>query len=416
MGVPVTSNGYRIRRGVQSAPDSVPAGALQVVPFGTFNFTGGAPNRNPAINVTAGSQQVAANPAEYTEVSGRAECDSLYGHYDIERAAVCGQSGLSAGVSVTATTISAVVSGGLNVLRHGTGGAWNSFRAGDMVRISGQTTNGADYCAFVASTPTGSDTDLPLVAAYKTLSAEAAGASITVKYESRIRMGTDLPLLMYEAWHIPTGSRGDEYLNTMVTSWGWSMDFPGPIRESFAFVGGKVPIPLAAALANGSTDAPAQHPANSNVMFGAKLAATGFGGGFRYGGVLMPNLRISKLSRTITRPGKTSGGAGEFGPRVAFTDGLFQVQYEMEVMRDCDEAEDLRSDALDPSTVTSFGWAVRDALGRIYYDLAERVEPAKGDTGGLKRDGEDAVTLSFVGSVGALTGSMFQRTYLGLAA
>lgn len=390
----------------ETTPGTTPAGSMQATVWNSFGpQSGGGPGRQASGGVSP-DQQIYDNPATYTEVALQGSAPSIYNNAPAFRSAICGQAGgYSAAVTVTGSDIAAVVSG--NKLTKVAGG-WSTFGIGDIVQVDGLTTNGTSFVALIGSAPT--STDLPF--AWPTLLAEAAGASVTVKHLGRVRIGSDFVTLTVEQWHTKI-AKGDVYRHCGLTDWTWGFDIPNPPQESFSLLCGSRPEKITAQLANATTAAPARSVHNSNTHFGYKAGAA-YGGGFRYSGTLFTPtaLRIKKFEHKLTRPVKTSGGAGDFGPMSAYTDGLLDLTVTLEVMRDSAAAETLHADRRNIDTVASIGFAMIDPGGKKWYRYYPALQFLEGGDSGLNQEGEDFLTFPMKAKSDGVIG-MFQDTLLG---
>lgn len=401
---------YRVRFALEETPGITPSGALQSLVADTLTPSGIGPDRAPVGGVSP-DQMTYDNAATTTETTLALAAPSLYSHLGPFRAAALNQpAGYGSGVIVTGTDIAAVASGNKLTKAAGT---WGALAKNDFVWVTGLTTNGAAFLARVSGTPT--STDLPFDTAYKTLLAESAGATVTVKYAGKLVMGTTYTTLAIETWH-PVGGYGRLYNKVGVSDWSWSMDIPNPPKESFSMTCGRIPAYAESALGNGTTAAPTRAVHNSNVHFGAKLLTAG-GLGFRYGGVLYPydttGLRIRKLDHKVAHPVKTTGGAGEFGPLSSFSDGMIKMDITLEIYRDCAAAELLAQDREDLATVTSIGYGLIDDLGQKIYRYFPAVQFLKGTEGGLAQDNEDFLAFPMVAKADPNGQGMFREFLLG---
>lgn len=371
----------------ESTAGTTPAGSMLVLPFATFDPDGSI-TREQAGNVMADRQPTDHIPTEFP-VSAQASCDGLYDHYLNLEEAVMGAA-YAAGVTVTGTTISAAATG--NKLVHGTTGSWDSFVDGDFVDVSGLTTNGTSFVARVNGTPSG--TDLVIDTAWKTLVNESAGATVTVKHAGRGRIGNTLKTGTFELWN-SVSSHGQVLRGVGTTSWQCSWPHPNKAEQQFQFTGMTL-ARISAQLGNATTSAAAQYPWNTGTGFGHQTAPT-YGGGFRYGGTLLPNLHVAKISFTLANPIKTYGANGSFAYVGIYTDERFSLKVDLSVCRDSSDAEDLIDDAYDIATVASLAFVQVDAAGKkkLFYFPQMQIEKGKPD--GLKQNDKEMVELSFVG-------------------
>jgi hypothetical protein len=392
-----------VRRVAETTLGVTPAGAMIITPFGKFNFTGGAPSRSVAMNVAA-NQLPQANIPETTSYSGSGDSDSLYDHYLTEEANLMAAVAYSSPITVTGTDISAATSGNKLVKAAGT---WGGLARGMAVEVSG--TGFGTYVAKISGTVTA--TDLPLDAAWKTISIDiASGASVTVKNLGYIRPGTGVvPTNTYEMWNT-TGSHGQIITGAAPNEWTWGFAIPKPPTNAFKFIA-LTNTHVGARLVNTSTAAAAQYPHNSNLSFGYGLTPS-YGGGFRYGGVLLPDLRISKFTMKLTRPAKTGDAAGYFGPKSLYSDGLYVLTVDMDIYRDTAGAQTILTDTGNIATVASIAFVMVDPNGKKKLFEFQALEPIKGDGDGLKDTGEEMASISFLGKDDGLI-NMLQLTLLG---
>lgn len=397
---------YDVRFALEATPGSTPAGALQSLVAETLTPSGIGPDRTPTGGVSA-QQFTFDNAATTTQTTLALAAPSLYSHLGPFRAACLNQPlAYGSPVTVTGTDIAAVVSG--NKLTK-VAGTWSTLAKYDIVWVSGQTTNGTGYVAMVSGTPT--STDLPLT--WKTLSAESAGASITVKYVGRLVMGSTFTTVAIETWH-PVGGYGRIYNLVGVSDWTWGFTIPTEPKESFSLTCGMIPVYESSQLVNTTTPAPARYVHNSNQHFGAKLL-TGAGMGFRYGGVehAWPDLRIRKLEHKVTHPVNTSGAAGVFGPVSAYSDGMIKIDFTLEVMRDSVLAETMVNDRETLGTVASIGFGMIDDNGQKLYRWFPALQYVKGSEGGLTQQGEDFLTFPMVAKADPNGQGMMREFLLG---
>ncbi len=395
-----SSSQIRIRRVREATKGTLPAGAMDIVPFATWKMSGPIQREQPA-NVSA-DRLPRDNPATDITISGSATSDYIYGQYDgLMEEVSCAVFG--AAVTVTATDITATVSG--NKLVKGAG-TWSTLAAGDVVKVTGFATNPAAFIALVTSV---TSTDLAL--AWPTLVAEAAGPSVTVTYVGKLRQGTTFLTAHYEEFNLAS-TKGKQWPYVGVNSFGVTVPYPNRCQLDFGFTGGGRMTRLDAALANSSNAASTNPLRNSNIHFGGASVPTQ-GLGFRYAGVLMPDLRIQNLKLTFTNPLLAAGGAGALGPQDVSLDQLMSAQLEMTVYRNTADAEALIDDANDPDTVTAIGFGFRDGAGlRDYWHLPQ-AQPFNEETDGLKQAGREMVMLRWMLRYDATLASLFQYTKLG---
>lgn len=396
-----TKKDYSVRVIAETTQGTTPAGSMLEVPLESFSFTGQAPDREQAGNVSA-DQQVPDNIPTTRNPQASAASDVLYDHYKLFEAHCCGVAGYTSAITVTATTIAAVVSG--NKLT-GSGTPWVGLEAGDIVRIDGFATNPASFAAKILTTPTG--TDLALDPNWITLLAEAAGPSVTVTHKGRLRLGTLAPTMSVELWNA-NGVVGQIGRGVGISKWGWELPYPTKLKQTFAFTAITIAA-ISAQLANATTAAAAQYPMNSNTDFGVALTPT-FGGGFRYGGALFDG-RVEKLGFEVNKARKTSGKAGTFGPTAQYSDERYSVPLTLGLYRDHADVEAILVDSTDHTTVTSFDWIMADALGRRKAFSFPQVQFSKGDPGGLAQSGEEMVEFALMAKKDPTVG-MLQVTLL----
>lgn len=399
--VATTKKDYVARVIAETTQGTTPAGNMLEIPLEAFSFTGQAPDREQAANVSS-NQQVPDNIPTTRNPQATASADVLYDHYKLLEAHCCGQTGYTAAITVTASTIAAVASG--NKLT-GSGTPWAGIVIGDYVRVTGFTTNAADFVAKVTVTPTG--TDLALSTDWITLVDEAAGASITVTHKGKLSLGTANPTMSIELWNA-NGVVGQIGRGFGVSKWGWELPYPNKLKQTFSWAGISV-AEISAQLANATTAAAAQYPMNSNTDFGDALFPT-FGGGFRYGGAVFDG-RVEKLSFEVNKARKTSGKAGAFGPQAIFSDERYSISLSLGLYRDSTDAESVLADSRDHTSVTSFEWVMADALGRRKLFAFPQVQFTKGDPGGLAQSGEEMVEFTLMARTSTNQG-MFQVTLL----
>lgn len=385
---------YEVRMIPEETPGTTPAGAMQLMVFDSFSPDGDGPERVATGGVSP-DQQVYDNAPTTTATSISVEAPSFYDHYKLMQAAVLGQAGHSAAVTVTGSDISAVVSG--NKLLKGAG-TWGALAQYDIVEVRGLTTNGAAFLAMVSGTPTA--TDLPLDADWKTLQAEAAGAAVTVEYRGRLRYGSLLQTFSVELWHTK-GGYGWVYSNVGVGDWTWGFDIPNAPKNSFTLTCGRVPEKITTRLANATTAAPTDRSVHSSTIHFGRQAAPDWGGQFRYNGTVYDptELRIKKFEWKSPRTLNTSGGAGAFGPLSLSSDGLIEAMVTLEVFRDSAAAEVLLADRQDLDAVVSIAHGLVTPSGKKEVRHWPTLQNLKGGGGGLAQDGEDTLAFNYKAKV-----------------
>lgn len=394
------SSRIRIRRIAEVTPGTTPAGDMDIVPYATWSMTSPI-TRQVGANVSS-DRQARDNGATDRQTGGSATSDYIYGMYDPEiSAAFCAAQG--AAVTVTGTDIAAVASG--NKLTKGSGG-WSTLAAGDFVKVTGFTTNGATFIGKVSAVSGG---DLTLTR--PTLSNESAGASVTVAYVAKQKLGTALRTLTYESLNLAS-TKGEAYRKVGVNSFSLSVPEKGHCVLNFGYTGGGAPERLAAALANASAAANTNPIRSGPVHFlGAAVPTQGLG--FYYGNTLMDDLRITTLKLTVTNPLLAYGGAKDLGPTALDLDGEFVAMLDLTFHRDSDEAETLIADHDNTDTVTAIEFGFRDASGlRDLWSLPE-LQPQSESTDGVKKTGQEIVTLQYVARQQAATASLLQYFKLG---
>lgn len=393
------NSGKAVRRILEATQDVLPAGNMLAANFETFKLTGGI-KREQAGNVRPDRQPV-DNPATDIEVTGSATADFIHGDYDPEFAMAFANP-MAAAQSVTGTTISAVAAG--NIIRHGTTGSWVNFVDGDLVYITGFTTNGAAWLGRVNGTPAG--TDLVIDVLFKTLVNEAVGPSVTVMHAGRFRLGTSILTHHYEQWHA-LQVKGFEFGGVGVSQYMLDATLPTRIKQSWQ-LRGLSRTRLTAQLANATTAANGYPAVGSTSNFGDALNPT-FGFGIRYNGVLLSNIRMKSLKLTLDNPLLAEGALGNLGPIDLSLDNLFTVKVDASFLIIGANSETLITDSDNPDAEKSFGFGYKDAQGHRGYFWLPAVQPADGSDSGLQQSGSDEYSLSLVGKYSAV-GGMFQYT------
>lgn len=392
----------QLRRIREVTPGTTPGTNMDIVPYATWKASSPITRIQPQ-NVSA-DRQPRDNPASDRQVSGQATSDYLYAAYDPEfESAFC--AAMAATVAVTATDIEAEDTG--NKLIKAAGG-WSTLVAGDIVRVTGFVTpNPTTFVALVTSV-----TATDLVLAWPDVADEAAGGSITVTYIGRLRLGTTLLTHSYEKLNL-SGTKGEHWKYFAVNSLGLTVPEKGLCSLNFGYSGGDAtPVRLTAALGNSSNAASTNKPRNCNVHFGAASFPTQ-GLGFRYGGVLLTDLRIQSLKLTLNNPQLALGGVGSLGPTTLDLDQLFNAMLELTFLRTGDSATDLIADSDDVDTVVPIGFGFRDSDGLRDYWYGPAWQPYNEEDDGLKQAGQEIVSLKFMARYDSVSGSMLQYTKLG---
>lgn len=393
------NSGKAVRRILEVTQGTTPATAMAAANFETFKLSGGI-KREQAGNVRPDRQPV-DNPATDIEVSGNATADFIHGDYDPEMSMAFANT-MAAGQTVTAITIAAVAAG--NKLTHGTTGAWANFVDGDLVYVTGMTTNGAAWLGRVNGTPSGFD--LPIDPLFKTLVNETAGASITVMHGGRFRLGTSILTYTYEQWHA-LQVKGFVFRGVGVSQWMLDATLPTRMKQSWQ-LRGLTRARISAQLANATTAANGYPAVGSTSNFGDALNPT-FGFGIRYNGSLLSNLRMNSLKLTLDNPLLAEGALGTLGPIDLSLDNLFTVKVDASFLIIGANAETMITDSDNPDAEKSFGFGYKDSQGHRGYFWLPAVQPADGSDSGLQQSGSDEYSLSLVGKYSAV-GGMFQYT------
>lgn len=376
-------------------PGILPAGNMLVIPWATMPFKSSFTRATPDdVNSHGQSED---NPAEDLQISATGNGDFRFGQRDIPREEVF-RNTMTNSVSITSSLIAAVASG--NKLTRAAG--WGSLAAGDLFWSEGFVTNAPAFVGKVASTYTGSGSDLPL--AWPTLVDESAGPSVTVSHLGQLTFGTSLLTSSWEEFNLRS-NKGRKFLGLSATQWDLSMDFPGHWRESFTFAGMSAGARLSAQLANATTAATSRRTYNANTNTGDKTV-TGSQMGLRYGGSLLANVILKSFKLSVASPKLTEGGAGTLGPQIIDTDGLVTVKLDLKVLRTGTDVDTLMDDAQDPNSEKSVGLGLRDPNGKRVYLWMPKLQPNMGDPDGLKRSGSETVDLSYVARYDSLDSSM----------
>jgi len=389
------ASAIQVRRIREVTQGVLPGGAMQIVPFETFQLSGALTREQPG-NVTA-DRSVTDNPASDIKVTGTAKSDFLFGDYDgLIEELMCGTIGTP--FSLTASTIAAVVAGPSNKLT-GPASSWVGLGDGDVVLVTGFVTNGGLWIARVSGAPT--STDLNLDASFKPLAAEAAGPSVTVEHLGRWRTGTTILTAAYESWNTGT-SVGNQMGGVGVGQLVLGVPQPNKCTMQWQCVG-LTETEIAAQLANTSTQPTGNPLINSNTNFGDKTAI-GSGMGFRYGNsgiavptlpLLMPTLRIKKWDLTIASPILAEGGAGVLGPIDLSSDKRFDIKLALQVFRNSAAAETVYLDAQNPASVVQMGIGFRDAKGHRQYIWLPALQPLSAKTSGLAQSGREMIDVEY---------------------
>ena len=380
----MSSSTIEIRWILESTQGTLPAGNMQIIPFENYQYAAPLEREQPG-NVSSNRQPV-DNPATGFSGSGSGSADVSFLDHDLPIAGVFCEA-KQTGVTVTATTISAVASG--NTIDDSANGL-GSFAIGDFVQVSGLTTNGALFLARITAAAAGS---LSTDANFKTLVDEAAGSSITIKHSGFFKQGTTMRTCSGEEWNT-SSSKGWETNGVGVSGWDYSVPHPSKMTQSFSLTGMSQPNILASQLANASDAASGNGLVNSNVHFGDKVNATA-GLGFRYDGSVLSNLRIKDLKISFQNPISLAGGAGTLGPQDAELDGMFSLSVEITFYRNSADGETLLTDAQNPDALKSIGFGWIDGAGNRRYHWIPKCQPRAGSTTGLKQSDREMGTVSF---------------------
>jgi hypothetical protein len=376
----------------EDTPGVLPAGAMQVIPFGTFgvksSFTRGTPDD---VNTHG---QAEDNPAEDLTVSASGSGDFRFGIRDMPREEVF-RNTFSAAVTVTSALIAAVQSG--NKLTRAAG--WGSRAAGDIIWVTGFVTNGAAFAAKVSAV---SGADLTL--AWPALQDESAGPSVTVADLGQLIFGSSILTSYGETWNFRT-LKGRKHPGLSASQWDLSMTFPGHWRESFSYNGMLKAERISAQLANATTAAIQRRTFNASTNTGDKTVI-GSQMGVRYGGSLLTSIILKSLKLSVMSPKVTEGGAGVLGPQDIDTSGLVTVKLDIQVLNQGSDVDTLVDDANDPNAEKSFGLGLRDADGKRVYLWLPKLNPYNGDDDGIKREGKQVVDLSYTGRFDSVDSTM----------
>jgi hypothetical protein len=396
----------QIRRIREVTQGVTPAGAMQILPFETWQVSGPISREQPG-NVLA-SRQVADNPANNIKVSGSAKSDFTYSDYQgLNEECFC--AAMQAPATLTATTISATTAPSL----HNTAaGSWSIFSDGDLVLVSGFATNPAVFLARVSGAPTSSDLncDSSFGAGGAAFQVEAAGSSITVQHAGRYRLGTTMLTASYEEWNTQS-LVGKIHKGIGVSKFTLDVPYPNKCALSWTFEGISSKV-ISAQLVNTSTAWSGNPIINSNLNFGdAGVPTAGFG--FRYGNqgasALQPTVRIKSLKLEIDNPLLPEGGAGTLGPIDVSPDKRFNVKLTLSLFRNgAAMTEQMLTDAENAAATLSVGWGFKGPDGHRQYIYLPYVQPANEKTTGVKDAGREMGDLEYVGRIdGGVTG-MFQ--------
>lgn len=388
------ASAIQVRRIREVTEGTTPAGAMQILPFETFQISGPVSREQPG-NVRA-DRQIADNPAQDIKVSGSAKDDFTYSDYQplIEDAF---QTTMLAGVTVTATTISATTTPSLH---NTSAGSWAGFTDGDMALVSGFTTNPAVFLVRVSGAPTSSDLncDTSFGAGGAAFVVEAAGATITVQHAGRYRLGTTMQTATYEEWNTQS-LVGKVHRGIGVSKLTLDVPYPNKCALSWSFTG-VTSKTINAQLANSSTPWSGNPIINSNLHFGnSATPAAGFG--FRYGtqgsSALAPTIRIKSLKLELDNPLTAEGGAGTLGPIDVSPDKRFTIKLTISVFRNGATAtEQMITDAENSAANLSIGFGFIDGNGHRQYLYLPWVQPQSEKTTGVKQDGREMVDLEYV--------------------
>lgn len=403
MPTPGSAAAIQVRYVQETTQGTTPAGAMAIIPFETFSISGPVSREQPG-NVRS-DRQVADNPAHDIKVSGTGKSDYGYSDYDLLFAAGFA-SALTTPFTLTALTISATSAPALN---NTAAGNWGTLSDGDLILVTGFTTNPAVFLAHVSGAP-GANL-LTLDGTFTTLSTEAAGASITVQHAGRFRLGVSTLTGSFEEWNTQSGV-GKAHRGIGVNQVALSVPYPNKCSLSFSFTG-LTSVAIGAQLANATTSASGKPLINSNVNFGDASHPTA-GLGFRYGPkgntALLPSLRIKSLTLTVQNPLDPEGGAGTLGPVDISLDKRFDVKLSLEFFRNSAAAETLIADAEDSTKELGIGFGFRDNSGTRLYWLLPCMQPSNESTTGVNQTGREMGKVEYMGKVdGGVTG-MLQLT------
>lgn len=377
----------RVRRLREVTNGTLEAGNMLILPFESFNIDSPI-TREQGANVTSHRQPL-DNPATDMQITGSAKSDVIYSDYDGMYEEGFANTFSSAG-SMASTSIVAAASG--NTLTRG-GGAGSfvseGFAVGDIVKISGYTTNGAVFYGLVSAL---SATVMTL--RWPTLVDETA--SITIKHSGQLTLGTSMLTASYERLNMGT-TKGKKNLGVGVSQIVWNYPHPNKLSQSFTLVGMSPTTRITAALANGSSAASGNPAYNSNNNIGDGLNPTR-GLGFRINDALIPNVRFKNLTITVDNPLSAMGGLGALGPQDIALDGRFNVKLDIEAYRNHADAEALIDYAIDQTSVMKIGFGAVDNLGNVMYWYFHRVQPTDEKTSPVAQSGREMINMSLVGS------------------
>ncbi len=409
MSQPGSANQIGLRTIREVTQGVTPAGAMQQYFVESFSAAGPISREQPG-NVRS-DRQVPDNPANNIKVSGQAKSDYIHAAYQIWIESIM-QGAMASPASVTATTISAV--GATPAIHNTAAGSWSGFSDGDFALVSGFTTNPAVFLVHVNGAPATNDLTISseFGAGGVALVNEAAGASITVQHAGRFRFGTTMLSQSVEEWSTQT-SVGKIHKGLVATKFTLDLSYPNKLSMSWSFEGVSSKS-IAAQLANTTTNWSGGPVINSNTNFGdAGVPTAGFG--FRYGNqgasALMPTLRIKTLKVEIDNPVTAEGGAGTLGPIDVAADKRFNCKVTLNVFRDGSAAaEQIISDAENPSANLTMGFGFKDNNGKRQYMYFPYMQPSDEKTTGPKQDGREMGDITYNARIdGGVTG-MFQWT------
>lgn len=371
----------------EATPGTTPAGSMTVI-LGTFDPGSGGYAKTKGIDVQ-GSRMTPGHVPGSKKPTWSGEADGRFQAHQIYREGVMCATRTAAITPITGTDITVVASGSGNKLTR-TGG-WAGIINGDTVEVT-TPANGT----FLAAGVTVSGNDLVIPTAYKALTGEAAGVSVTVSRGNRYRLGTSLLTHTAELWNpnaTPT-ARGHVFRGCGVTGWKWGWDHPGGVKQSFNGIS-MTRDRITSRLANASVEV-TKHPImNSGSDFGDKLRASR-GGFLRYGGTLLTDMLVSKLEFELKNELQVYEGGGSLDAQAIDLDGMFELMVNLSIVRNSAHAEDLLDDANDQTTVTSLGWCQADGTGNREYFYLPRLVPGEEKVPGVQQSGKDMADIPFM--------------------
>lgn len=384
----MSASQIEIRRVRESSAGVLPAGNMLRLPVSSFDLASKV-KREKSDNVSS-DRQVQDNAATDFDTTGSVNADYfLRDHDSIHEELFCNP------YSDPATTGSAslsCVATGNKITRAAGDFTTDGFADGDLVWVTGFSTNGAAFLARVRGTVT--TTDLPLDPDFKTLVDEGPVAACTVKHDGQLVLGTTLLLASWERWN-KRKNVGSLFSGVGVTSGALSLQTPGRLKWAYGLMGFVQEERLSVRSANATDEPVANSVITTGKMFGDRGTA-GSGMGLRYAGDLLTDLMLQKLDLKIGSPLGVAGGAGYFGPQDIDLEGEFDVTLDLGWLTGSTDGETIAADAQLPDTVTSFGFGVKDRAGARQYFWLPKLQPADNSDTGPSKSGRQNSSASFM--------------------